>query len=934
MPFWKADAVNRDFHFAEKVGLFLKEAEERLESPGYRDLLMKKYFMKETAAEETVAFLKLQVEAAGTSLPHRHNILIEHYDDPGNRSDSKQVVLHTVWGGKVNTPLSLALAAAWEEKYGYKLEIFSNNDAILLMLPHSFRAEDLFGMVTGENLEAMLRKKLESTGFFGARFRMNAGVALLLPRGGFKKRLPLWFNRLRSKKLMDAVKKYSDFPILLETWRNCLRDEFDLKNLLMLLEEIREGKIKITETVTRSPSPFAGGLIWRQTDKYMYQDDTPFSETASDLSGELIRKIIASDELRPRISSALLESFRGKIRRTAKDYSPSTAEELIEHVKERLLVPREEWELLMSAMERDHGERPDLRSGILPRRVVMVKLPGSDIFSAAAIEMLPFLAESLELEREDLNLEGIAGEVGVDFSENEKLLKRAFSGYKKDESPDSGRTEEGVVIQFLSFYGPVEPGFVGEIFGFSRGRLLALFDSLLEENLIVEGEISDRGNGGEICHGDNLEILIRISRREREPRFEAREITELPLFLAAYQGVADIRGDGESPPEGERRFMDKLKGSFEKLFGYPAAASAWEDHIIPARLNPYFTAWLDSLMQTTGLTWFGCGNRKLGFALQEDLDLFLKRSKGKDEKDGPLLPEMPGRYTLFDVMKAAGLGRVEARDALWKSAWKSRVSSDSFETVRIAILNKFNPNPHALDEGVVRAFTGKWDSKGPVGQYWYSLRHEGGERDLMEEEELNRERVRQLFARYGILFRELLAYEQDAMKWGKLFRTLRLMELSGEVLSGHFFKGIAGLQFISHEAFRFLREFRDEGRIFWLNAADPASLCGIKVEELKAYLPARFLSTFLVFHGEKLVMKLMKNCKEVEILTGPGDENIPVYFRFFTLLLTRDFHRVPVIYVNKINGKPARKSEYTPLFTEFGFTGEYNSLMLVRKYQA
>ncbi len=934
IPFWKADGVNRDFHFAEKVGLFLKEAGDHIEDPRYRDILITTYHMKETAAEETLAFLRAQIESTGSRLPHRYNIVIEHYDDPGNRSDSKQVIIHTIWGGKVNNPFALALGAAWEEKYGYRLEIFSNNDSILIMLPHSFRAEDIFAMVTEENLEAMLRKKLESSGLFGAQFRMNAGIALLLPRGGFKKRLPLWLNRLRSKKLMDAVKRYRDFPILLETWRSCLRDEFDMDNLLMLLDEIREGRIGITEAVTGSPSPFASGIIWRQVDKYMYQDDTSFSESPSDLSGELIRKIINSDELRPRISSSLIGRFEGKIRRTENDYSPSGAEELIEHVKERLLIPPGEWELLMEAIERDHGEKPGFRSGILPRRVVTVKLPGSTLFSAAAIEMLPRLMEGLELKRDDMVIRGIDGETGVGPEEIEALLKKALSGYR-EESDVMERTAEGIVIQFLSFYGPVEAELLRETFGFGRERLLLLLDSLLEENLLVEGEISDRGSGSEICHADNLEILIRMSRRERQPHFEAREITHLPPFLAAYQGVAGVDREGpEDHPDGGDRLLERLKAGFEKLFGYPAPVNAWEEYIIPARVTPYYTAWLDSLMQTTGLTWFGCGNKKISFSFREDLDLFIEERRGEDESSGTPLPELPGRYTLFDIMKSSGLGRSEAQDALWSSAWDSRTSSESFETVRKGILRKFNFRGHDHERNEMRAVSGRWHSGGAANQFWYSLSRERGERDLMEEEEQNRERVRQLLARYGILFREIFAYEQEPLKWGRLFRTLRLMELSGEILSGHFFRGIPGLQFISHEAFRFLREFRAEGMIFWLNAADPASLCGVKVESLKAYLPSRLSSTFTLFHGDKLVMIVRKNCSEIEIFPGPGDRDIPEYLRFFSLLLTRDFNKMRSVTINTINGKAARSSEYARIFLEFGFTGEQNSLSLIRKYQS
>jgi len=121
-------------------------------------------------------------------------------------------------------------------------------------------------------------------------------------------------------------------------------------------------------------------------------------------------------------------------------------------------------------------------------------------------------------------------------------------------------------------------------------------------------------------------------------------------------------------------------------------------------------------------------------------------------------------------------------------------------------------------------------------------------------EELSKDRIRQLFRRYGILFRELLANELPLLQWRLLFRSLRLMELSGEVLSGHFFEGIPGLQFISPEAFRMLQEPLPQDARFWLSAVDPASLCGTPLAPLKASLPPRLASTHLVYEGSSLVL--------------------------------------------------------------------------------
>ena len=124
----------------------------------------------------------------------------------------------------------MAMDASWEERFGQRLEVFSGNDCIVLHLPHDdVEAEDILSLVTSSTLETLLKKRLESTGFFGARFRECAGRSLLIVGNNVHERMPLWMNRLRSQKLLNTVQKYEDFPILLETWRTCLQDEFEQK---------------------------------------------------------------------------------------------------------------------------------------------------------------------------------------------------------------------------------------------------------------------------------------------------------------------------------------------------------------------------------------------------------------------------------------------------------------------------------------------------------------------------------------------------------------------------------------------------------------------------------------------------------------------------------------------------------------------------------
>jgi len=208
----------------------------------------------------------------------------------------------------------------------------------MLLAPRTFTRRELLDLLPPGRIEELLRIGLERTGFFGARFRENAGRALLLPRGGFGKRLPLWLNRLRSKKLLDAVMDFEDFPILLETWRTCLRDEFDIPALKLLLDEVREGEIAVTEVTTAKASPFAEGLIWQQTNDYMYRDDTPDPGARSRLGEDLLREVAASEGLRPEIPPALAAALEAKLRRTAPGYAPAAPRDLLETLKERLVV--------------------------------------------------------------------------------------------------------------------------------------------------------------------------------------------------------------------------------------------------------------------------------------------------------------------------------------------------------------------------------------------------------------------------------------------------------------------------------------------------------------------------------------------------------------------------------------------------------------------
>jgi len=872
-PFWKAEPMGRDFFFAERIGLFLEEINDRLDDLDLPGFLQKKYFMDETASEELINYCKYQKEHTESDLPSRHLLVIEHFSDPFNRTDSKQVILHTFWGGKVNAPFAFMLSQVWMEKYGFPLEIYHDDDCIMLNLPHDFRGEEIFSLVKTEKPETLLRAKLESTGFFGARFRENSARALLLPKASFNRRMPLWLTRLRAKKLLQAVSGYDDFPILAETWRTCFSDEFDLHSLKRLLDEIDSGEIRIQETVTSRPSPFASNLIWRQTNHLMYQDDTPHNQIPSSLREDLIREIAFSSELRPKIPVKIITEFTEKLHRTYPGYAPETSRDLLDWVKERVCIPKSEWAELLAAVDRmTDGHALDAADEIREKILEFSFSPESPVCITA--------------------------------KENTARLKK--ENYSE------------TVAQWLRYYGPIAPEYLQGVFGLSVPETEKIISELREENTVVLDRISEGAEETEICDSENLEILLRIKRRRERPEFKPLPLAKLGLFLARHQGLTP-RGDS----------IDSLKSGLERLMGFPLSAGLWEREIIPARLKTYYTSWMDSLFGESDILWYGAGKEKVSFCFGYEGDLFFPGSK-HNTRTLELFPDSRGRYGFWDLKDGSGLASDELAEILWSLVWKGEISNDSFAALRRGILNRFKSEGIGSVPGTGRLSKGysRWKSSRPITGNWFLLPPVTEEGDLLVQEEKRKDRVRQLLLRYGIIFRELLDREHKKFRWGELFRTLRIMELSGEVLSGYFFEGIPGPQFISHEAYRELNTPLPEDEVFWLNARDPASLCGIGIDIIKEELPRRLPSNHIVYHGENPVLFSKRSGKEIIIKVPPPSPDVHRYLTIFRELCGRDFDPLSLIRVEKINGADAGESEFAGIFIDNGFIRENHSLVL------
>jgi len=964
-PFWKAEEYDRDFHYSDCIASFLESADARISDRGFADRLMVSNHLDANAAGQLVDFLREQKQKTGSALPHRHHVLVEHIPSGPAGATGNQVVIHTFWGGRVNRPLAMALEAAWEDRFQQHIEIHATNDCIVLLLPHDVSGTEVFSMVPVSKIESLLRQRLESSGFFGARFREAAGRSLLLTKRRISERMPLWLTRLQSQRLLEAVSGYDDFPILLEAWRSSLTDTFDLESLRMLLTELSSGTIALTEVRSRTPSPMARHVSWQQINRYVYMDDSRPDSRPSQLSRDLLRDLVQSADLRPAVSQDTIDLYEEKRQRLYPGYTPRVSEELLDWIKERLIVPRPEWSALCSAIRRDHGVDASLLPSPLSGKVVWLTPAGGATPLMVAREYAGRVVRTLFGPDEDVAVAPFSRDDDTRGWDTDTGAGNTARGLRTAPDQDGEEGLAEVIWDWMQFYGPRQIGFIREALGIGEDRLNLALDRLVDSGKTIVGPLVASAAETDLffCDAESYESLLRLKRIQARPAFQPLHISYLAPSLAGIQGIVGPGSD-----------TDALIDRIEQLLCYEAPSDLWEKEVLPARLMPYDTSWLDSIMQETDLMWIGAKTPgkhverrsqtgRIAFSFEPDLDLMERKAAetgdlvdssangnaSLDEGSGirtppgsasELFPQGLGRFDFYTLLRSSGLGAQELSARLWSLVWQGEITNDTFVALRRGIENSFKlPDESATIPGIRtrrrprgRSRFSKWKGSLPSSGYWYPIAYPGPPEDHLESIELRKERVRILLDRYGILFRELLLRELPAFRWSTLFRTLRIMELSGEVLTGYFFHGIPGPQFVSHHGLRRLQQAMPGDDIYWINAMDPASLCGIGLDSLKGKLPKRLAGSHLVYRGGRLALVSTQNGRSLTFHVGPDDPDLDRINGVLHHLLSRKFQPMRQVTIDSINGDPAAASAFVPGFhRSFDVVTDVKTVILYRK---
>jgi ATP-dependent Lhr-like helicase len=922
IPFWKGEPFFRSPEISERALELLERLERAGAAAGPTEglaasvvLLEREYGFSGQAAEACARFVAAQASAGfgRPSLPGRGRLVLELNENLDARRESCRLVLHTLRGRAINEPLGLALSAAMEEELGLPVQRMADDDLVLFSVPRTDSLDPvtlflgaLRSLAAGDGLESRARSCLESSGIFGAQFRENAGRALLLPRGMPGKRAPLWMTRLRAKKLFAATRARTDFPIIVETWRSCLSDLFDLEGARAFVRGVAEGRIEVSAFSSRVPSPFAREALWREVSDNMYRTDELEERASSSVSDRVVDEALRSSRLRPRLDPALVADFEARLKRLVPGWAPEDSFAFAEWTKERVLIPASELPAILAAAG------PEL---------------------AAELEQDPSCGGRILHAR----LRGATEEVLVHAERFEAL----------EADPASQLAE------WLRREVAVGPGRVSALFGLAGPELDAALAALVEDGTLVDDFVL--GEEGEtIIDSRNLELLLRRSRAASRPSVAPRPAKDLARLVFAIQGIGPATEDSEAARLGNERSA-VFRRALSALEGIPLAAGLWETEILPARVARYLSADLDALLSSSPWQWFGSGPALVALAEIADLELFLPERRSRSS----LLPPGGGRQDFWAIRERSGLGSAETARRLWAEAWRGLVASDSFRDLREGIADSFGEDlpesAGAFSEGagegrvpafgsprkIPRALRERWRMGAPLSGSWFSLEldeaeeiegegPELGEPELLGRIGLDAARVRILASRYGLLCRSILEREAPGLRWAELFPAMRRLELAGELVSGRFFEGIEGPQFLDLAALAAFRSLDGAPRNdpSWINALDPAASAFYAAAERPGMLPQRKASSRICVSEGDLLAVSTRSYRELALAVGPEDPRVPAIMSLFASARKRETRPERRVVVERVNGLPAASSAFAAALKEAGFEADRGKMVL------
>jgi len=782
LPFWHGDALGRPIEVGRAVGAFVREVGE-LRGGEAVERLTTRYGLDPLAAANLVQYVAEQREATGT-LPTDRTLVVERFRD--EIGDWRVCVL-SPFGDRVHAPWALAIQGRARERLGMEVQTMHADDGIVVRLPEAEDAAlpDLVAetmLIDPADIEDLVVGQLADSALFAARFRECAARALLLPRRRPGGRTPLWQQRQKAADLLAVASRYGSFPILLEAYRECLRDVFDLPALVELLGGVRSRTIRVAQVETPTASPFASSLLFDYIASYMYSGDAPLAErraTALSLDRQLLAELLGSEELRDLIDLDALAHLELQLQRLSPERQARDADgvhDLLraigdlrgDEVTARSVAGAQQTAEWLAGLERE-------------RRVYRLRIAGQERWGAA---------EDAARFRDGL---GVPPPVG---------LPEAFL-----EPVD--RPLVDLVARYARTHGPFLIGDVAARLALPPDAVDLAMAELSTHGRVVPGEFRPGGTRREWCDAEVLRRLRRRSLAVLRKEVEPVEPAALGRFLGPWQGVG-------SSSYGVDRTLEVI----ELLQALPLPASALERDVLAARIRDYTPAWLDQLSAAGEVVWIGRGplgsdDGRVAVYLRDQAPVLVPEPS---EPDGErwygdlhrlLLEHLQARGASFwPALYAAAGGGDEAvvLHALWDLVWAGVVTNDTLAPLRAlpgvarrASVGRRRRPGRAIGRAGPAAGAGRWSLVA----------------DLLVPQASPTARATalaaQLLDRYGVVTRDAVAAEEIMGGFSVVYPVLKAMEESGRCRRGYFVEGLGGAQFALPGAVDRLRAVREAG---------------------------------------------------------------------------------------------------------------------------
>jgi ATP-dependent helicase Lhr and Lhr-like helicase len=786
VPFWRGDGVGRPAELGKAIGAFAREAVSA--DPAK---LAGAYDLDRRAAENLVAYLREQ-QAATRVVPSDETIVVERFRD--EIGDWRLCVL-SPFGGRVHAAWGLALSAKIRSERELEADAIWSDDGIVVHLPDADEPppSDLV-LIEPDELEDLVVSELSGSALFGARFRENAARSLLIPRAYPGRRTPLWQQRLKSQSLLEVAREFPRFPVILETYRECLRDVLDLPALNELLRNLHSRRLTLVEVETQTASPFASSLLFDYVATYMYEGDTPNAErraAALALDRELLRELLGQEELRELIDPEALEEVEMQLQHRTEAGQARDRDGLQQ-------VLRNLGDLSLAECEQRVAEgyaaESMLEKLVAERRAALVRIGGQQRYIAA---------EDAGLYRDALGVPPPAGLPDSFLDAPEEPMAALLRRYARTHGPFP-------TAQPAGRYG-VDPA--------------PALRELERSGELVRGELLPGGTEREWCDAEVLRRVRRASLAHLRREVEAADQRELARFLPSWQNIDAHRPSGAGP--------DRLREALIPLQGVALTPAVWERDVLPRRLGAYSPSWLDELCTSGEVVWIGAGalgrsDGRVAVYFREDVRLAgpPPANSKLESPEGELHDAIRSRLQAgpsfwLDLVAELEASPQELHSALWDLAWVGEVTNDAFAPLRAPRLRAVRPS-----EPRGRRFSRRRAAAGQAVQGRWSLTEplfEGappvGPR-LRAQAEL-------MLERYGIVTRESVLAEGVPGGFSTVYGELGNLELLGTARRGYFVEGMGGAQFALPGAVERLRSLpAPDGSFLVLAATDPANPYG------------------------------------------------------------------------------------------------------------